>query len=234
MDNSTMSDKLCLITGANSGIGKATAKELAARGAYIVMLCRNEDKAKAARDEIINSTGNTAVEILLADLSIQYDIQEAAARFLEKFDSLDLLINNAGMIASKRTLTVDGIEKTLAVNHLGAFLLTNLLLDALKTAPAARVINVSSEIHRRAAHYFGLDNLQLHHGFSPMKAYGLSKLCNIMFTHELAKRTADSSITTNALHPGMVRSDLTSEASWLIYLLFAIGKPFMKSPAGGA
>lgn len=234
MENTNLNNKVCLITGANSGIGKATAKDLARRGCYIVMLCRNEQKAEAAREEIIEQTGQTGVDILLADLSIQHDIRKAADEFHEKFEELDLLINNAGMIASGRQETVDGVEKTFAVNHLAPFLLTHLLIDALESASSARVINVSSEAHRTAAHAFDLDDLQLRNEFSPMKAYGLSKLCNIMFTYELAKRTADTSITANALHPGVVRSRLTSEASWFMYLLFAVGKPFMKSPKKGA
>ncbi|MFH5832737.1 SDR family oxidoreductase [Halalkalibaculum sp. DA384] len=234
MENTNLDNKVCLITGANSGIGKATAIELAERGAYIVMLCRNEKKAEQAREEIINKTGQTGIEILLADLAVQHDIRNAAQAFLDTFDQLDLLVNNAGIIASGRQETVDGIEKTLAVNHLAPFLLTHLLMDALKAAPSARVINVSSEAHRTAAHAFDLNNLQLKEGFSPMKAYGVSKLCNIMFTHELAKRTSGTRVTTNALHPGVVRSRLTSEASWFMYLLFAIGRPFMKSPQKGA
>lgn len=229
-----MSDKLCLITGANSGIGKATATKLAGMGMYILMLCRNEQKAERAKTEIIQKSGNSSVEILLADLSLQHDIREAAAKFNNRFDQLDLLINNAGFIASSREETPEGIEKTFAVNHLAPFLLTNLLLDPLKAAQAARVINVSSDTHRTAASSFELDNLQLQRDFSPMKAYGLSKLCNIMFTKELARRTADEALIANSLHPGVVRSNLTDDASWLMHLLFTIGKPFMKSPESGA
>jgi NAD(P)-dependent dehydrogenase (short-subunit alcohol dehydrogenase family) len=229
-----MSNKVCMVTGANSGIGKETAKELAKKGAFVVMLCRSEEKAEAAREEIISETGHTGVDILLADLSLQHDIHQAAEEFREKFDVLDVLINNAGTITSEREETPDGIETTFAVNYLAPFLLTNLLLDPLKAAPAARVINVSSEAHRTAARVFDISDLQLEKDFSPMKAYGLSKLCNIMFTYELAKRTADTGITANALHPGVVRSRLTSEASWGMYLLFMLGKPFMQSPAGGA
>ncbi len=234
MENTNLENKVCLITGANSGIGKVTAKKLAQKGAYIVMLCRNEDKAETARKEIIKESGQSGIEILLTDLALQYDIRRAVDQFLNKFDALDILINNAGIIVSGRQETADGIEKTFAVNHLAPFLLTNLLIVALKKAPDARVINISSEAHRSVAHAFDLENLQLKKEFSPMKAYGLSKLCNIMFTHELAKRTTDYSITTNALHPGTVRTKLTSEASWLMYLLFTLGKPFMKSPEKGA
>lgn len=229
-----MEHKLCMVTGANSGIGRVTARKLADAGAYVIMLCRNEEKARRVRKEIVGETGNTGVEIIIADLSLQYDIRRAAERFNSKFDQLDVLVNNAGTITSKRVETPDGIEKTFAVNHLGPFLLTNLLLDPLQTAPAARVVNVSSESHRMGANAFDLDNLQLTEGFTPMKAYGISKLCNIMFTHELAKRTENTSITTNALHPGIVSSGIVSEASWTMKILFMIGRPFMRSKAKGA
>ena len=229
-----MEHKLCMVTGANSGIGKVTARKLAEAGAYVVMLCRNEEKANHAREEIIRETGNTGVEIIIADLGLQFDIRRAADRFNSKFDQLDVLVNNAGTITSDRVETPDGIEKTFAVNHLGPFLLTNLLLDALHVAPAARVVNVSSESHRMGANVFDLDNLQLTGGFTPMKAYGISKLCNIMFTHELAKRTENTSIITNALHPGTVSTGIVSEASWTLKILFMIGRPFMRSKEMGA
>lgn len=229
-----MQNKLCLVTGANSGIGKATTLELARQGAYIIMLCRNEERAQKAREEIIEKTGNTGLEIMLADFAYQYEIREVADQFNNKFEKLDVLINNAGMIPSSRTETIDGIEKTLAVNHLGAFLLTNLLLDRLLASPKARIINVSSEVHRLGASIFHLANLQLEEGYSPMKAYGLSKLCNIMFTHELANRLDDTNVTTNALHPGLVGTRLSSQAGWLMKLFYLVGSPLMKSPAKGA
>ena len=171
---------------------------------------------------------------MLADLAYQYEIREVADHFKNKYDQLDLLINNAGMIPSKREETMEGIEKTFAVNYLGPFLLTNLLLEHMKAAPEARIINVSSEVHRIGASIFHLSNLQLQEGFSPMKAYGLSKLCNIMFTRELAARLEDTSVTANALHPGVVSTRLASEASWMMKLFYTIGTPFMKSPASGA
>ncbi|MDX1637293.1 MAG: SDR family oxidoreductase [Balneolaceae bacterium] len=234
MENTNLNNKVCLITGANSGIGKATARKLADMGAYVIMLCRNEERADAARQDIIEQTGNAGVELLIADLALQHDIRQAAENFTNRFDQLDILINNAGMIGSERTLTAERIELTFAVNHLAPFLLTNLLMESLIAAESARVVTVSSEAHRTATSAFDLKNLQLEVGFSPMKAYGVTKLCNIMFTRELAKRTRGTGITANALHPGMVRTNLTSEAGWLMYLLFTIGKPFMKSPDSGA
>jgi NAD(P)-dependent dehydrogenase (short-subunit alcohol dehydrogenase family) len=229
-----MKNKLCLITGANSGIGKATTFELARQGAYVIMLCRDEDRAQKAREEIVKETGSTGVEVMLADFTYQYEIREVADQFNSKFEKLDVLINNAGMIPSSRSETIDGVEKTFAVNHLGPFLLTNLLLDRLLAAPQARIINVSSEVHRLGASIFHLANLQLEEGYSPMKAYGLSKLCNIMFTHELATRLSETAITANALHPGVVRTRLSSQAGLLTKLFYLIGKPFMKSPVKGA
>lgn len=232
--NSKMQNKLCIVTGANSGIGKATTQELARQGAYIVMICRNEERARQARKEIISETGNPGLEIMLADFAYQYEIREVADRFNRKFDKLDVLINNAGIIPSRRTETIDGIERTFAVNHLGPFLLTNLLMDRLLAAPQGRIINVSSEVHRLGASIFHLANLQLEEGYSPMKAYGLSKLCNIMFTYELTQRLEDSNVTANALHPGLVGTRLSSEAGWMMKLFYTVGRPIMKSPSKGA
>ncbi|MGK7368633.1 MAG: SDR family oxidoreductase [Candidatus Halalkalibacterium sp. M3_1C_030] len=229
-----MQNKLCMVTGANSGIGKATVMKLVELGTYVVMVCRDEEKAKKAKEDIITKTGSSGVEIMLADLAYQYEIREVADHFKSKYDQLDVLINNAGTLVSKREETIEGIEKTFAVNHLAPFLLTNLLTEHLKAAPEARIINVSSEVHRMGAPVFDLSNLQLEEGFSPMKAYGLSKLCTIMFTRELARRMKDTSVTANALHPGVVSTQLADEANWMTKLFYFIGKPFMKSPATGA
>lgn len=229
-----LTNKLCIVTGANSGIGKETARSFAADGAFVIMICRNEKRAKVARQDIIDDTGNTGIKIILADLAVQHDIRSAADQIKQEFDQIDILVNNAGLIADDREETIDGIEKTLAVNHLAPFLLTNLLWDGLQQSPDARVINVSSEVHRVGAKVFDLDNLQLTENYSAMNAYGLSKLCNIMFTYELAKRTENSSITTFSLHPGVVRTKLAEEAGWAMKLFYWIGKPFMRSPASGA
>lgn len=229
-----MQNKLCIITGANSGIGKVTALNLARQDAYIVMVCKNEERAQQAREEILSETGNAGIDIVLADFAYQYEIREAADQIKSRFEQVDVLINNAGMIPSKRTETIDGIEKTFAVNHLGGFLLTNLLLNQLKAAPQARIINVSSEVHRLGASIFHLANLQLQESYSPLKAYGLSKLCNIMFTHELARQLESTNVTVNALHPGLVSTRLSSQAGWLMKFFYFIGRPVMKSPTKGA
>lgn len=229
-----LSNKLCIVTGANSGIGKETARSFAADGAYVVMVCRNEQRAKTARQDIIKDTGNTGVEVIIADLAVQHDVRSAADQINQEFDQIDILVNNAGLIVNERQETIDGIEKTLAVNHLAPFLLTNLLWDGLQQSNDGRIINVSSEVHNMVADVFDLDNLQLTENYSAMNAYGISKLCNIMFTHELAKRTDNSAITTYSLHPGVVRTQLAEEAGWAMKLFYWIGKPFMRSPKSGA
>lgn len=227
-----MNNKLCVITGANSGIGYETTKALAAMGAFIVMVCRNEEKAAIARNKIAAETGNQGLDIVICDFSLQSDIRKAASEILEKYDQIDVLINNHGFIAAEREETVDGYEKTLAVNHLGFFLFTGLLMGAIDKADSARIINVSSEAHRRGS--FEPENLQLEEGFSPMKAYANSKLFNIMFTKELARRVADKQITVNCLHPGVVATNFASSGSLIMRLLFGLGKLFMKSPRQGA
>jgi NAD(P)-dependent dehydrogenase (short-subunit alcohol dehydrogenase family) len=227
-------NKLCIVTGANSGIGKEIVREFARKGAYVIMICRNEKKAEKAKRQLINDTGHTGIEVMLADLAVQYDVRKVATQIAEKFEEVDVLVNNAGIIPGKRKKTIDGIERTLAINHLAPFLLTNLLLDKLKKARDARVITTASGAHRRATGIFDLNNLQLRNGYKPMEAYGLSKLCNIMFTHELAKRCKDTSVTANSFHPGLVRTQLTDESRWLYRIVFTLGKPFMRSPKKGA
>ena len=229
-----LNNKLCVVTGANSGIGKETARNFAADGGYVIMICRNDKRAQQARQEIIDNTGNTNVDIVLADLAVQNDIRSAAQQIIDQFDHVDILVNNAGLIADEREETIDGIEKTLAVNHLAPFLLTNLLWDHLQQSEESRVINVSSEVHRMGAKVFDIDNLELTENYSAMNAYGISKVCNIMFTHELAKRSKDTPITTYSLHPGVVRTQLAEEAGWTMKLFYWIGKPFMRSPKSGA
>ncbi|HKK45707.1 MAG TPA: SDR family oxidoreductase [Balneolaceae bacterium] len=229
-----LKNKLCIVTGANSGIGKEIVRAFARQGAYVIMICRNEKRALKAQQELIQDTGHSGIEVMLADLALQHDIRSVAKKTADKFNKIDVLVNNAGLISGKREETIDGIERTLAVNHLAPFLLTNLLLDQLKKAAEARVINVASEAHRYGVPFFDLENLQLKTGYKPMVAYGFSKLCNILFTRELAKRCEDSSITTNCLHPGVVGTGLAEEASLSMKILYTIGRPFMRSPRKGA
>lgn len=226
--------KKILITGANSGIGFETTTQLAAKGYHITMLCRDEKKAKEAKREVIESTDNNNIEILIGDLAKQDDIHNTVDQFRQNNDSLDILINNAGIIPGEREVTTDGVEKTLAVNHLAPFLLTNLLQELLNKAEKSRVINVASEAHRSGV--FDPDNIQLTEGYNSLKAYANSKLYNIMFTYALSDRFKATDITTFSLHPGTVRSNLDSGGGGgsLFTFLFKLGKPFMLSPKKGA
>ncbi len=225
-------NKVCVITGANAGIGFETAKALAATGMYVIMVCRSEEKALAARNQLVRETANSAIEVVLCDFAIQHDIREAARAINEKFDQIDILINNHGTVASKRQETIDGIEKTFAVNHLGYFLFTKLLLDKLIAADAGRIINVASNAHRGST--FDPENLQQEKGFSSLKAYSVSKLCNILFTMELADRLKDTRVTANSLHPGFVDTGIVDESNILVKTLWLMGKPFAKNPRQGA
>jgi len=227
-----MENKLCVVTGANSGIGFETTKALAKKGAYLVMVCRNEEKAETARQKIIQETGHSGIEIVLCDFAIQREIRKAAEELKKQFDKIDVLINNHGFLASGRNETISGLEETFAVNHIGYFLFTNLLLGQLKAASSARIINVASEAHRYGE--FDPDNLQLKTGFMPFKAYSNSKLFNILFTKELADRLSNTSVTANCLHPGVVGSNFGQSGSWLMSILYTIGKPFMRSNKKGA
>jgi len=227
-----MNNKLCVITGANSGIGFETAKALAKKGAYIVMVCRNEDKAIEAKNEILNSVDDAGVAIVLCDFSSQKEIREAAEEIASRYKKIDLLINNHGFIASERWETVDGLEGTFAVNHIGYFLFTSLLLENIKAAKNARIINVSSDAHR--AGEFNPENLQLKENFSAMKAYGNSKLFNILFTKELAERLKETNVTANCLHPGVISSNFGQSGEWWVSLFYKVFGVFMTSNKEGA
>jgi NAD(P)-dependent dehydrogenase (short-subunit alcohol dehydrogenase family) len=212
-----MPKQLGLITGATSGIGKATAFELAASNYALVLLCRDEKKGESVVREITNRSGNAEIELLIADLSSQDSIRAAAETFLKKHSSLQLLVNNAGIAVMKRTLSKDGIEMTFAVNHLAYFLLTNLLLDALKSGAPSRIINVSSEGHRNGK--FDVDNLQSEKHFSGFGAYCITKLCNLLFTYELARRLEGTGVTVNAMHPGFLNTSIFREAKGFLKFL---------------
>lgn len=205
-EQTILSGKLCLVTGANSGIGRSTSHALAKMNATVVMVCRDRRRAEPVRDEIKAATGNPNVELTICDLSSQADIRRFAAGFTKTHDRLDVLINNAGIVVRKRSLTEDGIESTFAVNHLGYFLLTNLLLDLLKKSAPSRIVNVSS-----AAHTYGevdFDDLQGGKKYGGFAAYANSKLANVLFTYELARRLEGTGVTANCLHPGPVATGL--------------------------
>ncbi|MCZ6875957.1 MAG: SDR family oxidoreductase [bacterium] len=198
----TMDGKICLVTGATSGVGLVTAQALAQQGATVVVGARDPERGANTVDRIKQATGNTVVQWVLADLSVQAQVRQLAADVQRRFSRLDLLINNAGAIFSTRSLSADGIEMTFALNHLGYFLLTHLLLDALKASSAARIINVASNAHWRGRIDF--DDIQGERRYGGWRVYCQSKLANIIFTYELARRLAGSSVTVNTLHPGFV------------------------------
>jgi len=221
-----MHGKTCLVTGATSGIGKATTRALARLGAAIVLVCRNESKGRELARELREATGNQTIDVLVADLSLQRHVRGLAAEFKRKHERLDVLMNNAGAMFPRRLETGEGIEMTLAVNHLAPFLLTNLLLDKLKAAGESRVVNVNSDAHEKAVIDFG--DIQMRHrypgGGVGMRAYGNAKLAHLLTTYELARRLRDSGVAVNALHPGYVATNILplDRASGPVRLL----KPF--------
>jgi NAD(P)-dependent dehydrogenase (short-subunit alcohol dehydrogenase family) len=216
-----------MVTGATAGIGEVTALELARLGAAVILVSRNPEKCARTAARIREETGNRAVDYFAVDLSSQSQIRQFARQFLEKYPRLEVLVNNAGAFFLNRQLSVDGIEMTFALNHLNYFLLTYLLLDTLKASAPARIVNVSSNAHFNAALDF--DDLQFAHGYSAFKAYGRSKFANLLFTYELDHRLEGTGVTANALHPGLVQTDIGRSAgrwlgwAWKIMTLFRKG-----------
>ncbi len=227
--------KTVLITGGNSGIGKATAEELARRGAHVMITARNPAKGQDAADEIRTATG-AEVAVGNLDLASLDSVRTFGAEFLRDHSALDVLINNAGVMAGKRRETPDGFEWTFGVNHLGHFLLTALLTDRLVAGAPTRIINVSSDAHRSAKTGLDFDDLQMRNGYSSSKAYATSKLANILYTVELDRRLRDSGVTARALHPGVVGTNFgkSAEGSKTIAFFMTALKPVLKKPADGA
>ncbi len=210
IESRIMEGKTCLITGASDGIGYAAARELARMGAAVVIAGRNNAKTAAAAERITGETGNREVRYMLADLSSQADVRSLADQVKQQVPRLDVLVNNAGAIFLSNRRSVDGIEMTFALNHLGYFLLTALLLDLLKDSTPARIVNVSSSSHFSARN-FRLEDLPKPGSNGGYRAYGRSKLCNILFTYELARRLEGSGVAVNALHPGLVRTNIARD-----------------------
>jgi retinol dehydrogenase-14 len=227
-----MGEKVCLITGATSGIGRATAMGLANMGAGVVMVGRDRGRGEAALADIREKSANASVDLMLADLSSQEEIRRLADDFKEAYPRLDVLINDAGLFRSQRITTADGIEMTFAVNHLAHFLLTNLLLDVLKSSVPSRIINVSSGDHSNGTIDF--DDLQGEKGYKGAKAYSQSKLANVLFTYELARRLEGTGISANCLHPGVVGTNFGSGVSGVFGFMVRALRPLMKSPEKGA
>jgi retinol dehydrogenase 12 len=227
-----MEGKVALITGGTSGIGKAAATALAAMGAEVVVTGRDRERAEKALAEIRRDSGGPKVSLMLADLAVQTEVRKLAEGFREQHDRLDVLVNNAGLIQSRRTETPDGIELTLAVNHLAPFLLTNLLLEVLERSAPSRIITVSSEARRSARIDF--DDLQSRRRYRAFPVYGMTKLANILFTYELAQRLKGTGVVANCVHPGGVNTNFGGNNMSIGILLFRAFKPFMRTPEQGA
>jgi NAD(P)-dependent dehydrogenase (short-subunit alcohol dehydrogenase family) len=200
-------NKICLVTGGTAGIGKVVAAGLAAQGAEVVITGRNLQKAQAVSEQIQSETGSDRVHALWADFADLGQVRRLAADFKKQYSRLDVLVNNAGAFFNARQKTPYAVEKTFLVNHLAPFLLTNLLLDVLKASAPARIVNVASDAHKSGG-IMNLEDLMLKRFYFGMRAYGRSKLANILFTYELSRRLAGSGVTANALHPGHVATNI--------------------------
>jgi len=223
--------RCCLVTGASSGIGEETALGLARRGARVVLLCRSPERAEASRRRIALESGNDAVEVRLADFASLDEVRRAGTQIEAELPALHVLVNNAGTVHLKRGTTADGFERTFAVNHLAPFLLTRLLLPLLERSAPARIVNVASDAHR-----FGrldLEDLQSERSYASMRVYGASKLANVLFTRELARRLEGTGVTANSLHPGGVGTRLGSD-SRIGRIAMKVLRPFLLTPEKGA
>lgn len=231
---SDMKGRTVVVTGANSGIGKACATELARRGAHVVMTARDASRGQQALDDVKRASGNADVELLLADFASLAEVRILANR-IASLPQLDVLVNNAGLMLTERRETRDGFETTFQVNHLAPFLLTSMLVPKLAQSRGARIVTVASDAHTSGG-ALDFDDLQSARRYTPFAVYGRSKLCNILFTRELARRLGGTGITANCLHPGVVATgfagdgDATGWFAWGIRLV----RPFMLTPEKGA
>jgi retinol dehydrogenase 12 len=228
-----MTGKNVVVTGASSGIGLETARALAGQDARVLMVVRNQARGEAAIADIKQGVPGARLELVLADLYALADVRRAGAEIRNRIDRLDVLVNNAGLIHTTRELTPDGFERTFALNHLAAFLITYELRDLLAAAPPSRIVTVSSFGHRLAN--VDWDDLPYcARGYRETRAYGNSKLCNIWFARESARRLAARGVTSNALHPGGVASNFGASGSALYRIGTKVAKPFLLTPAKGA
>lgn len=228
----SMQNKTVVVTGATAGIGLVTARELARRGAHLTIISRSAEKCARVAEEIKADTGNLQVEYIAADLSVKEEVHRAAYDFKKRHPRLDVLINNAGGVFMSRLLSKDGIEMTFALNHLGYFLLTQLLLDVIKTSAPSRIVNVACDSHRGAKINF--DDIQSTKNYSGYGAYSRSKMCNLLFTYELARRLEGTGVTVNALHPGFVASDFGKNNGALMRVILKLLSPVARSTNDGA
>jgi NAD(P)-dependent dehydrogenase (short-subunit alcohol dehydrogenase family) len=227
-----MEGKVCLVTGATAGIGLVTALELARQGARVIGVGRSPERCAEAARQIREQTGTSAVEFLVADLSSQAEVRRLANQVKAATGRLDVLVNNAGLIRLEREVTVDGLEMTFALNHLAYFLLTNLLFDTVKASTPARIVSVASAAHQGCKINF--DDLQGETKYSPWRAYQQSKLANILFTRELARRFEGTGVTANALHPGYVRTQIFRAEGFAGWLMRKAAELFAITPEEGA
>lgn len=227
-----MAGRTVLVTGGTGGIGKATATELVALGARVGIVGRDRQRGAAAAADIEAAAANPAVDVFAADLSAQAEVRQLAEEVLAAYPRLDVLVNNVGGFWAHRQLTIDGLERTFAVNHLAPFLLTRLLLDRLKASAPARIVTVSSGA--QATGRIDFDDLQGERKYSGQRSYSQSKLANIMFTYELARRLEGTGLTATVLHPGVVRTKFGAEDQSGLVVMSRLARPFMKTPAQGA
>jgi len=227
-----MKGKVCLITGGTDGIGKETAYGLARQGARLLIHGRDAEKGARAVEELKARSGNAAIDFLQADFASLDEVRRLAARVAERAPRIDVLINNAGGMFTKRQLSKDGYERTFAVNHLAPFLLTHLLLSTLRSSAPARIVTTASDAHRGAKLDF--DDLQSTRKYSPLAVYGRSKLANVLFTRALAKRLAGSAVTATCAHPGFVRSNFGRDMPSFSRAMFGLVTRFARSPEKGA
>ncbi len=229
---SDMTQRTVLVTGANSGIGRVTARELARRGARVLMVCRDPQRGQEARDAIAAETGSERLELLIADLASLAQVRALGAEVTERTGALHVLLHNAGCMSPDRRVTEDGHERTFAVNHLAPFLLTHLLRDLLVASAPARVLTLASQMHA-SVKAIDFDDLPVAPRYRAMKVYSTSKLANVLFSLELARQLEGTGVTSHSVHPGFVRSNITREGgfmSWLVWLT----SPFAISPEEGA
>ena len=228
----SMTGKTVLVTGGTGGIGKATAVGLAGLGARVGITGRDRARGEAAAADVRAASGNPAVDVFTADLSAQAEVRRLVGEVLDAYPRLDVLVNNVGGFWAHRHETVDGLEHTFALNHLAPFLLTHLLLDRLTASAPARVVTVSSGAH--ATGRIDFDDLQGSTAYSGQRAYAASKLANVMFTYELARRLDGTGVTSTVLHPGVVRTNFGAEDQAGIKAILPLVRPFLKTPAAGA
>jgi NAD(P)-dependent dehydrogenase (short-subunit alcohol dehydrogenase family) len=231
-----MDGRTVVVTGGNSGVGKATATALAAAGARTVITARNRARGEVAVADIRRASGSGHVDLVVFDLADLASVGEGAATLLDRYEHIHVLVNNAGLVLSDRAVTKDGFEATFAINHLGPFHLTQLLTDRLVASAPARVVNVASTAHRSARAGVGFGDLQSEQHYRGMQVYGRSKLANILFTNELARRLPPTQVTANSLHPGTVATGYARDGDASGFLAFGVKviKPFIRTPEQGA